>query len=60
MLVDKKEEEGGRMKHRIVRGVESLAVLSLVAVPIVRRIRAHRQQQKRRVFEFRRTMRFGH
>jgi len=59
MLADKKEEEGGRMKHHIVRGVESLAVLSIVAVPIVRRIRAHRQQ-KRRVFEFRRSIRFGH
>jgi len=60
-MVDK-TEEGGRMKHRVVRGVESLALLSLVAVPIVRRIRAHRQQQqqKRRVLEFRRTMRFGH
>jgi len=54
-----KTEEGGRMKHHIVRGVESLAVLSLVAVPIVRRIRAHRQP-KRRVFEIRRYMLFGH
>ena len=59
MLGEKKEEEGGRMKHHVVRGVESLAVLSLLAVPIVRRIRAHRQQKKR-VFEFRRSIRFGH
>jgi hypothetical protein len=54
-----KTEEGSRMRHHVVRGVESLAVLSLVAVPIVRRIRA-RRQPKRRVFEIRRTVRFGH
>jgi len=54
-----KTEEGSRMRHHVVRGVESLAVLSLVALPIVRRIRA-RRQPKRRVFEIRRTVRFGH
>ena len=58
MRGDKKEEEPGRMKHRVVRGVESLAVLSLLAVPIVRRIRARRE--KKHVFELRRTIRFGH
>jgi hypothetical protein len=46
------------MKHHVVRGVESLAVLSVLAVPIVRRIRARRQ--KKHVFEFRRSIRFGH
>jgi len=58
MLMGKTDGEG-RFRHHVVRGVESLAVLSLVAVPIVRRIRA-RRQPKRRVFELRRTVRFGH
>jgi len=59
MLMGKTDDES-RMRHHVVRGVESLAVLSLVAVPIVRRIRARRQQPKKRVFELRRSVRFGH
>ncbi|HVM56045.1 MAG TPA: hypothetical protein VMT74_01195 [Gaiellaceae bacterium] len=59
LLGKREEEEPGRMKHHVVRGIESLAVLSLVAVPIVRRIRA-RRRPKRRVLEIRRTVRFGH
>ncbi len=50
--------EHGRIKHHVVRGVESLAVLSIVLVPVVRKLRA-RQQRKHR-FERRRFLIVGH
>ena len=45
---EEKKEHAELIKHRLVRGVESLAVLSIVIVPVVRKIRA-RQLEKRRL-----------
>jgi len=55
---EENKEHTELMKHRFVRGVESLAVLSIVLVPVVRRVRARRQ--KKHVFELRRYLILGH
>jgi hypothetical protein len=44
---EEKKEHTELMKHRIVRGVESLAVLSIVLVPVVRRMRARHTRKHR-------------
>ena len=54
---EEKKEHAELVKHRLVRGVESLAVLSIVLVPVVRRVRTRRH--KRHVFESRRHPIFG-
>lgn len=55
---EEKKEHAELIKHRLVRGVESLAVLSIVLVPIVRMIRARRVRKHR--FERRHFPSFTH
>ena len=55
---EEKQEQTKLMKHRLVLGAESLAVLSIVLVPVVRRVRARRH--RKHVFESRRHPIFGH
>jgi hypothetical protein len=45
MVEEKAEVEPGRVRHLLVRGGEALAVVSLVLVPVIRKVRA-RQHRK--------------
>ncbi len=44
---EEKKEHAELIKHRLVRGVESLAVLSIVLVPVVRKMRARHVRKHR-------------
>ncbi len=52
--MNEEQEHAKLVRHRLVRGAESLAVLSIVLVPVVRRVRA-----RKHVFESRRRPIFG-
>jgi len=52
------KREHGRIKHHVVRGVESLAVLSIVLVPVIRKVRA--RQHKKHLLARRRFPILGH
>jgi hypothetical protein len=44
---EEKKEHAELIRHRLVRGVESLAVLSIVLVPVVRKMRARHEAKRR-------------
>lgn len=55
--MNEEQEHAKLVRHRLVRGAESLAVLSIVLVPVVRRVRA--RKHRKHVFESRRRPIFG-